>query len=343
MKALVVGTGSIGRRHIFNLLHLGVEVAAYSYRGRSAGVHGLDGRVTLLENWSDGLSEDFDAVIVANSTEQHVETALQAARSGKAMYIEKPLSVSLSGTDELAYQIDIHHLVVETGFMLRAHPNLVWMKKFIDEGALGELMHFRASVGQWLPDWRPGTDHRLGYCAFREKGGGVIFDLIHELDLVNWLGGRVIDVSAMTRMASMLEIKTEAVAQIGLCLDSGALAQVHLDYVRPGYGRTLEVVGIKGVLSWDFARGEVSLGLPDGSSSVVHRTPTHFDWNTIFLAHMKHFLRRIAAPDIPALSSFQDGMDALRVALACHQSASERRNICPDEVDTNFEVKESFQ
>lgn len=343
MKALVVGTGSIGRRHISNLLHLGVEVAAYSYRGISLGVQSLDRCVALLEHWSNGLSEEFDAVVVANSTEQHVEVALQAARMGKAIYIEKPISVSLAETDELAHLIDTHHLVVEAGFMLRAHPNLVWMKKAIDDGVLGELMHLQASVGQWLPDWRPGTDYRLGYGAFREKGGGVIFDLIHELDIVNWLGGRVVDVAAMTRKVPLLEIQTEAVAQIGLRLDSGALAQVHLDYVRPGYGRILEVVGHRGVLSWDYSRGEVSLGLPDGSASVVHRIPSDFDRNSMFMANMEHFLRRISVPGVPALSSFQDGVGALRVALACHQSASERRNIRPDEVDRNFEVKESCQ
>jgi predicted dehydrogenase len=339
MKALVVGTGSIGRRHISNLLHLGVEVAAYSYRGKCSPAQNLDGRVTLLDHWSDGLSEDLDAVVVANSTEQHVEVALQAARMGKAIYIEKPLSVSLVGTDELAQLIHTHHLVLEAGFMLRAHPNLIWMKKFIDDGVLGNLMHLRASVGQWLPDWRPGTDHRLGYGAFYERGGGVIFDLIHELDLVGWLGGRVVDVAAMTRRVPMLEIQTEAVAQICLLLDSGVLAQVHLDYVRPGYSRTVEVVGHKGVLSWDYSRGEVSLGLADGSVNVVHRIPSDFDRNSMFLSFMEHFLRRISAPSIPALSSFQDGVAALRVALACHQSARERCNIRPDDVDRNFEIK----
>jgi predicted dehydrogenase len=343
MKALVVGTGSIGRRHISNLLHLGAEVSVYSYRGKSAGNLGLDPRVTLVEHWSDGLSRDFDAVIVANSTEQHIEVALQAARMGKAMYVEKPLSVSLAGTDELSRLIDINRLVVETGFMLRAHPNLMLMKNVIEEGMLGELMHLRASVGQWLPDWRPGTDHRLGYSAFREKGGGVIFDLIHELDLVNWLGGRVIDVTAMTRQVQVLEIQTEAIAQIGLRLESGVLAQVHLDYVRPGYDRTLEVVGHKGVLLWNYSQGTVSLGLPDGSVSVVHRIPSDFERNSMFMAHMEHFLRRIAIPGIPALSSFKDGMEALRVALACHRSASERRNIRPDEVDSGTGVKENHQ
>lgn len=340
MKALVVGTGSIGRRHIYNLLQLGLEVTAYSYRGDFSEADGRDGRVTMVKNWPDALREDIDVVIVANSTERHIEVALQAARQGKHLYLEKPLSVSLAGTEELTRLIEANHLVVEAGFMLRSHPNLAWMKKYIDEGMLGELMHLRASVGQWLPDWRPETDHRLGYGAFRKKGGGVIFDLIHELDLVNWLGGRVVDVTAMTRCVPLLEIETEAIAQIGLHLESGALAQVHLDYVRPGYGRTFEVVGQKGVLSWDYSLGRVSLGMPDGSVCIVHQTDTNFTRNTMFLAHMEHFLRCIAIPDIPTLSSLQDGIGALRVALACHHSATERRNIYPNDVGTNFEVKE---
>jgi len=332
MKVVVVGTGSIGRRHIANLLHLGVEVSAFSYRGKSPSDLGLDPRVSLVQRWSEGVLRDCDAVVIANSTEQHMEVALQAASLGKAMYIEKPLAVSLDGTAELSHLIAANRLVVETGFMLRAHPSLVWMKSAIDRGMLGELMHFRASVGQWLPDWRPGADHRLAYSAVRDKGGGVIFDLIHELDLVSWLGGQVTDVIAMTRHVPMLEIETEAIAQIGLLLDSGVLAQVHLDYVRSGYERTMEVVGDKGVLHWNYSDGTVTFGSPDGTVKVAHRLPLKFERNTMFLAYMEHFLRRLETPGLGALSSFEDGMEALRIALACHRSASERRNVRPDEL-----------
>lgn len=343
MKAFVVGTGSIGRRHIANLLHLGAEVSAFSYRGKSPGDPSLDSRVSLVERWSEGISRDCDAVVIANSTEQHMEVAVQAARMGRAMYIEKPLAVSLDGTTELSHQIADKRLVVETGFMLRAHPNLVWMKSAIDGGMLGELMHVRASVGQWLPDWRPGTDHRLAYSAMRDKGGGVIFDLIHELDLVLWLGGRVAEASAMTRHVPMLGIETEAIAQIGLRLDSGVLAQVHLDYVRPGYQRTMEVVGHKGVLSWNYSEGTVTFGSPDGTAKVAHRLAPEFERNTIFLTYMEHFLRRVETPGLGALSSFEDGVEALRIALACHRSASERRNVRPDELEYASEAKEKHQ
>lgn len=340
MKVLVVGTGSIGKRHISNLMHLGAEVSAFSYRAVEGSSNSALTGVRLVKNLLEALQDDFDAIVVANRTDQRLAVALEAARHKKALFIEKPLSVSLARCYALKELTETYTLVVESGFMLRFHPNLVWIKQYLEEGSLGELMHLRASVGQWLPDWRPGTDHRAGYGAFRKTGGGVIFDLIHELDLVNWLGGTVTDVTAMTRYVECLGIETEAIAQIGLRLESGALAQVHLDYVRPGYGRSLEIVGTLGVLLWDYTAGTVSLSRADGSTEIVHSVPSDFDRNTMFLEHMNHFLSRLSSPELMAASSLDDGIHALRIALACHRSANERCCIRPANIEDHFSLIE---
>ncbi len=198
IKILVVGTGSIGIRHISNLRNLGVDVSAFSYRSTefvepiSNDLYG----VRLVKNLKKALRDEYDAIIVANRTHQHMEVALQAARNKKNLFIEKPLSISIDGCKELQELTNAYNLVVETGFMLRFHPNLVWIKKYLLDGKLGELMHIQASVGQWLPDWRPESDYRIGYGAFRDTGGGVIFDLVHELDLVSWIAGKIVDVNA---------------------------------------------------------------------------------------------------------------------------------------------------
>lgn len=340
MRVLVVGTGSIGQRHISNLMHLGVEVFAFSYRAAKGNSRSSQAGVRLVMNLREALQYDFDAIVVANSTDQHMAVALEAARHKKALFIEKPLSVSLARCDELKALTEAYTLVVESGFMLRFHPNLVRIKQYLQEGSLGELMHIRASVGQRLPDWRPGTDHRMGYGASRKTGGGVIFDLIHELDLVNWLAGSVVDVTAMTRHVEWLGIETEAIAQIGLRLESGTLAQVHLDYVRPGYGRLLEVVGTLGVLLWDYTAGTVSLSRVDGSTEIIHRVPSDFDRNTMFLEHMNHFLSRLSSPELMPASSLDDGIHALRIALACHRSANERCCIRPADIEDHFSLIE---
>jgi predicted dehydrogenase len=339
MKVLVVGTGSVGRRHIVNLLTLGVEVFVFSYRGTFDLAPEIFSKVEVLSDLSNDVVATLDAVVVANSTERHLETALWAAQLGLAMYIEKPLSTSLIGLAELEAMIDSKNLVVEAGFMLRSHPNLLWMKEALEQGMLGTLTYIRASVGQWLPDWRPGVDHRLGYGAFHKRGGGVILDLIHEIDVVRWLGGEIVDVCAMVRQVQLLEIETEAVAQMCFRLENGALAQAHVDYVRPRYARTLEVVGSKGVFSWDYSRGVVLHNSNIETDRLVHRVDSDFDRNLMFLGYMEHFLLRVASPEIASRASYLDGLAALRVALACHQSARERRNICPNDVDVNFEIE----
>ncbi len=329
MKVLVVGTGSIGRRHIGNLLELGVQVQAFSHRGVSQALDARVGRVTDLDA---ALQGDIDAVVVANRTDQHMDVALKAARSGKHLFLEKPLAASLTGVDELQALVRQQSLVVEAGFMLRAHPNLLFIKDQLSQGLLGEVWHMRAAVGQWLPDWRPGTDHRQGYGAFRALGGGVTFDLIHELDLVQWLLGPVQDVTAMMRSADVLEIETEAVAQIGLQTAAGALAQVHLDYLRPGYGREMEIVGRLGVLHWDYVGGIVSLETAGAPPRELHRVPAGFVRNHLFMDHMRHFLQRMASPSTDPLSPLPDAVAALRVALAAHRSAGQRHHVRPSDL-----------
>ena len=341
MKILVLGTGSIGKRHIANLLSAGVQVSAYSYRASTDGPDNnpLDARVLRVQDLSAALNADADAVVVANRTDQHMDVALQAASLKKHLFLEKPLAVSLSGTEELMQMVAQHQLVAEAGFMLRFHPNLLWIKDFLARGDLGDIMYMRAAVGQWLPDWRPGTDHRLGYGAFKAKGGGVTLDLIHELDLVHWLLGPVEDVTAMTQVVPCLEIETEGIAQIGLRLASGVLAQVHLDYVRPGYGREMEIVGRHGVLRWDYMQGLVTLQKAGGSSEVVHQVPAQFERNTMFQQHMAHFLKRFQQPQLAAASSLEDAVAVLKVALAAHESAATRCCVRPQALRSASDLK----
>jgi predicted dehydrogenase len=322
-KILVVGTGSIGSRHIANLLSLGADVLTYSYRSEPRAEPWRD-HVRAFDRLEDAFAAGPDAVVVANRTDQHIDAALRGAREGRALFIEKPLSHSLAGVDELVRETESRGLVVESGFMLRLHPNAIWLKSFLEAGELGDLFYCRAAVGQHLPEWRPAQDHRASYSA-SAVCGGVIFDLSHELDLVAWLFGPIDAVHAMTAHVPSLQIQSEAIAQIGLRTARGLLAQVHMDYVRPVYGRTLEIAGSRGVVTWDYVEGIVSMAAPGNAIRTVHRVPAAFARNDLFLAHMQHFLARLADPSLAPVSSLDDGVAALRTAVACHQSAAEGR------------------
>lgn len=330
MKILVIGTGSIGRRHIHNLRTLGVDVLAYSYRRAhaTASHQAALPDVTWVDDWQQALDTNgLQAVVVANRTDLHTEVALAAVQRDLAVFIEKPLSNRLDDTDKLLHETQSRNIRVEAGFMLRCHPNLQWLKTQLQDNTLGRILYARANVGQWLPDWRPNSDHRTGYGAYKASGGGVIFDLVHELDLMHWLVGNINQVTAMTAQHDELEIETEAIAQMGLRFDTGALAQVHVDYVRPDYGRNMEIVCTNGVYTWDYLAGKVYAQVRGQDNILVHQVPNGFERNDLFLQHMQAFIDGIKQPEQPLLSPLPDALAVLKVALAAHQSAESGRHV----------------
>lgn len=328
MKVLVIGTGSIGRRHIANLVALDCNVYAFSYRGLS-GVHRTHeewpASVELVDSIEDSELSTFDAIVIANSTHLHIELALRCARLNKPFFIEKPLSHDMDGVEELLRLVQGNQCIVEAGFMMRCHPNLQWIKSLLDEKYIGDIAYMRCAIGQWLPDWRPNSDYRDSYSAKRDSGGGVILDLIHELDLIQWLGGTVSEVNAMVAHWDNLEIETEAIAQIGVRTSNNILAQIHLDYVHPTYQRDFEIVGAKGAIYWDYTKGEAHCVMRKSDEERRHTLPEAFKRNDMFLSHMQHFLLRVQNNELPPISSLDDSVHALEVALAAHAAASQGR------------------
>lgn len=325
LKVLVIGTGSVGLRHIANLVELGCRVYAFSYRGQSGVNRHLDvfpESVELVDSIEDSVLSVFDAVVIANSTHLHIECALRCARLNKPFFIEKPLSHNMKGVDELRSLVQGNKCIVEAGYMMRCHPNLQWIKALLSEKYIGDIAYIRCAVGQWLPDWRPDSDYRKSYSAKRDSGGGVIFDLIHELDLIQWLGGAVSEINAMVAHWENLDIETEAIAQIGIRTSNNILGQIHLDYVHPTYHRDFEIVGAKGAIYWDYTKNEACCIMRNSDEDCQNTLPETFKRNDMFLSHMHHFLMRVQNHAIPPISSLEDSIHALKVALAAHDAAS---------------------
>lgn len=336
MRVLVVGAGSIGLRHIGNLLSIGgVEVSVYRYRTVLAEDLKKKFDVKVYDSLEGAFHAKPNAVVICNRTDQHLSVALNAAERGIHLFIEKPLSHSLKGLHRLSMIVQEQKLVVETGCMMRFHPNLLWMKNAICEGFLGDVYFARVNVGQYLPDWRPDRDYRSSYSAKREQGGGVVLDLIHELDYLSWWFGQVEDVAAILGHLSNLEINSEDVAQILLVFRSGVMAEVHMDYLRPQYSRSAEVVGSQGMLSWDYVAGTVTFKQAK-SEEVVHKVPENFDRNSMFIDHMRYFLNRLSAPKESAVS-LDESIHVQRVALAAHESSKTRMFVRPEGLQANLE------
>jgi predicted dehydrogenase len=306
MKVLIAGLGSIGRRHLRNLLALG-ERDILLYRTGHSTLPGEELAGFPVEtDLSAALAHRPEAVIVANPTALHLEVAIPAAERGCHLLLEKPLSHSMEGVDRLCEAVRRGGGQILTGFQFRFHPGLQDIKQQIASplsSPIGRPLSARAHWGEYLPGWHPWEDYRQGYSARADLGGGVLLTLCHPLDYLRWMFGEAEALWAFTGRLGDLDLDVEDTAEIGIRYQSGMLGSVHLDYNQRPSAHTLEVVGTQGVLRWDNAD-----------------TPAGFERNDLFLAEMRHFLD-VARGKAQPLCTLEDGVQALRLALAARQSA----------------------
>jgi predicted dehydrogenase len=294
MKALVVGAGSIGTRHLENLAALGVEARAVVEPEESRRRE-LQGRgVVCFAALADGLAWGPTLVVVATPTRLHVEQARAAARHGCHLLVEKPLSHARDGVDELCAEVRRAGLVTLVGCNMRFHPGPALVKRLLEEGAVGRPLAARLRTGSYLPAWRPDQDYRRSYSASPAEGGAIL-DCIHELDLALWYFGPARLVAAARLDAGSLGLETDGLAEILLRHDGGVLSSVHLNFVQRDYRRGCQVIGTEGTLYWDFTEHRVDVYDTRGQRARELAGPPGWEVNRMYRDEMAHFLDCVRA------------------------------------------------
>ncbi len=320
MKILIAGLGSIGRRHLRNLLTLGVKDILL-YR---SGLATLDddelAPFTTYHDLDDALEQKPDGVIVSNPTALHLSVALKAAAAGAHLLIEKPVSDSLEGLDVLQRTLDAQKKRAMVGFHFRFHPVFKAIKALLDAGGLGKVLYARAHWGEYLPDWHPWEDYRRSYAARADLGGGVVNTLSHPFDTMRWLFGEIGSLSARCAHVSSLELDVEDHADVLLNFSDGVLGQVHLDYYQKPPSHTMEITCEKGRVLWDNADGKANVLYANGRPSETLEPPVGFERNAMFLDEMRAFLR-LCSGDEMDYCSLQDGLRAQKVVSAVKRSS----------------------
>jgi len=318
MKFLIAGFGSIGRRHMRNLLALGERDIVLYRSNRSTLPQDEIAEFPVETDLRAALDHGPDAVIISNPTALHLDVAVPAARAGCAILMEKPVSHNLERVDELRAAAREGKASILVGFQFRFHPTLRLAAQMLSEGAVGQVQSARAHWGEYLPNWHPWEDFRQSYAARTDLGGGVILTLCHPLDYLRWLVGEVSSLWAMTGSSGGLDLPVEENAEIGLRFRGGATGHVHLDYLQQPASHTLEVTGSAGLLRWDNADGLLSVYSP-ARGWQTYQPPEGFERNWLFLDEMRHFLS-VARGEVQPVCSLEDGIRALQIALAARDS-----------------------
>jgi predicted dehydrogenase len=311
VRLLVLGCGSIGRRHAANLQKLGAEVVVTDIRSELTEAVSTELGVAAVPDRED--AGDVDAVVVATPSAAHVgDLSWSLDRAGHVL-VEKPLATTSASLAEAVRAVEAHpNSTVMVACNLRFTDGFRTMSDNV--GAIGRPVSFTARFGYDLAAWRPGVDYRTVYSAHRDMGGGIILDAIHEFDYILALAGPATDVEGVWSTSGSLEIDVEDCAEVVMRHKGGALSSLHLDYLSPVYRRSLTVVGTDGELAWDFAAGAVDLVTADGAATPLLRHADQ-DRNVMYVREAEALLDSVAGKAPFEVGTFDDGAEACRAAL----------------------------
>ncbi len=331
MKALVVGGGSIGLRHLRNLKTLGVERLGLveTDAPRRAAI-AAEISVAEFPSLQEGLAWAPDFAVVATPTHLHSGQTLALVRGGVSVFVEKPLAHEAASISELSDLVRQKKLTSLVGCNMRFHPGPAQVKRWIEDGRAGRILFARIYAGSYLPDWRPNLDYRNNYAARAETGGGCILDCIHEFDLALWYLGEVRSVFCSAAHLSSLEIETEDVAMLVCRHTSGAMSEVHLDYVQRTYERGCQIVGERGSIFWDFAAKSVRWFDAANKEWTTLAQPDSWDVNQMYLDEMKHFLECLKEGR-PTILPIPEAAALMSVVFAAKESSAQGKAITVNE------------
>ncbi|MDD2509017.1 MAG: Gfo/Idh/MocA family oxidoreductase [Aliarcobacter skirrowii] len=239
MKVLIIGFGSIGKRH-YDVLSKLSEVQNIDLVTKQ----NIENKICYKKLEVVNNINQYDYFVIASETNKHFEQLkfLEENVKNKLIFCEKPLFESKK-------YLEIKNNRVFIGYVLRFHPLLEKLKEFVKNE---KILLVNAKCGQYLPSWRPSTDYKNCYSAKKEHGGGVLLDLSHEIDYVQWLCGQINEIKSYQVKISDLEIDSDDLTMLIGKTNQDIFVNISVDYISKITYRKLFVETFEHTYELDF-------------------------------------------------------------------------------------------
>ncbi len=323
MRILVVGQGSIGKRHLSVCRQCFPEAELFALPSRAGSAPSEIGAdFSLLENIQQAVDTSISLAIIATPAHHRDRFLLPLTEAGVPVLVEKPLTHSRAAAERLVNQTPTE-AVVGVAYQFRFSPTILKLKSYLEQGALGKLLHVQIVTGQYLPDWRPGMDYRQSVSAQKNLGGGVIRELSHELDLLLWLLGEPSSVCAAVSNSGSLDIDTEDQMDAVLRMANGATVNLHLDMLQHSPQRYWLLTGSEGSLKVDLIQQQV-----EWHSSTLHTDEVvslGIERDQLFARQLRHFVDFADGKEPWCGATLKDGIKTLKLVEAIETAGEQQR------------------
>jgi len=334
LTAAIIGCGSIGRRHISNLLKrrdikkiiiitsMPPDKCVSLLSETDKDIAKKKSIIKISRSLSDITGADF--AIIANETYKHITTAQKALNYGiRNIFVEKPLAANLKDALHFKkiYPYWRKNILISIGYNLRFLGAIRKVKELIKKNIVGKIYFAQIEVGQYLPAWRPGSDYASSYSASASKGGGAALDLSHEVDYMRFLFGEPLRWKIFKTRVSQLKIDSEDIFE-GMYLypGSGFLCYVHCDYLQMPKKRSIRIVGSDGEINCDLVARQITIKKDKTVKTI--RDEKLFDVSSTYVEEIDEFIKSVKKNRQPQIN-LTDGIEALRLI----SSDGENKNV----------------
>ena len=323
---LILGTGSVGKRHAGNLRALGCSVAGMDPRQdrREEFARATDEAATYASLEAALMAGDFDGAVVCSPTAFHVEQCLSLLDRGLPILLEKPVAKDLAAAERLASALTATNGRLLLGYTWRWWPPLARLRALLAEQAIGKLHHVDFFMSAHLADWHPYEPLADFFMSSAELGGGALLDESHWLDLMHWLFGPPESLYAHVETIGGLGISSDDNVDMLVNYPDGLRARVHLDlYGRP-HRKEIRFIGERGSMVWSETPNRIAISHDAGGNWQEESFDN--ERNDMFMGVAREFLALLGG-SAATTCGLDDGIAVMRLIEAARRSSAEGRRI----------------
>lgn len=321
-RVIVVGLGSIGRRHTRLLLErndLTIEVVEPNIEALNIAETEL-GKLTNHQSFQTALETKPDNIWLCTPTQFHAEQTISALEAEAHVFCEKPMSDSLENAQKMKEAADKSGKVLNIGFMLHFMPAMLRLRVLIQQNVLGNILHIHARIGTYIT-----LVNSLSRYQSHQQGS-LFLDYAHQPDIFYWLIGKTPkSVSVSGFQAGEIELSSNPNVAIVVCeYDTPLVTTLHLNYVQMPQRHDYEIVGDKGWVSLDFETGEIKIGFREEQS--IQTEFYKYERDDLYRAQISAFLDAVDGKRNPETSAV-DGLVSTAVCEAAIKSFQHNKKI----------------
>lgn len=329
-KILILGAGSVGKRHAQNLLEQGCRIVFYDPRqDRCDEVEKSFGnKVKAYSDYYKSYEEkSLEGVVIASPTSFHVQQSSDALEKKIPVLLEKPVAITLGDALQLSEVSSNSNTPILLGYTWRWWEPLREIKAMLSDNKIGVVRHVQMNLSAHLADWHPWENYQDFFMANKELGGGALLDESHWIDLMLWFFGMPESIFGTVEKISDLEIDSDDNVDFIAFYQNGLRVVCHLDlYGRP-HERSIRFTGDNGSILWSSEPNETRVTVNNCDEQIIKHS---CERNDMFFAVTKEFLQIMGKKESNEqrfTCTLEEGIQVMRVIEAIRKSQEKSKVI----------------